>query len=61
MSKMEKIYIERIQTILNCDEDDALITWDVMLDYFDPDLSEMTLEEFETTVLAANDFAPEVL
>ena len=61
MSKAIQMYLERIQQVLNCEANEAAVVFEVIEDYFDPNWSEMTNQEFETTVLAANELMPEVM
>jgi hypothetical protein len=55
------MHLERIQQVLDCQRVEALLVYEVIEDYFDPDWSEMTNAEFVTTIHAAHDLMPEVL
>jgi hypothetical protein len=61
MSKAQEMHLERIQQVLDCQRVEALLVYEVIEDYFDPDWSEMTNAEFVTTIHAAHDLMPEVL
>jgi 1-aminocyclopropane-1-carboxylate deaminase/D-cysteine desulfhydrase-like pyridoxal-dependent ACC family enzyme len=61
MSKAEMQLIERIQTILEVDGMTAMAVHEIIEDYFEPDYSEMSHEDYEVTVMAANEMMGELI
>jgi len=61
MSKAEMQLIERIQTILEVDGMTALAVHEIIEDYFEPDYSEMSHQDYEVTVIAANEMMGELI
>ena len=61
MSKAEMQLIERIKMILEVDGTTAMAVPEIIEDYFEPDYSEMSHQDYEVTVIAANELMGELI
>ena len=61
MSKAEMQLIERIKMILEVDGTTAMAVHEIIEDYLDPDYSEMSHQDYEVTVIAANEMMGELI
>ena len=61
MSKAEMQLIERIKMILEVDGITASAVHEIIEDYFEPDYSEMSHQDYKVTVIAANELMGELI
>ena len=61
MSKTHQDQLKTIQRVLECNDVYAVVIHEIIEDYLEPDYSEMTDDDFEILILAAESLAAEVL